>query len=62
MKQKRKYTKQKGQGIVEYLIIIAAIIALMLVVFRRDGTFYELMQDIFRQQGDSMLNAARDTF
>ena len=62
MKKEKGRSQQKAQGIVEYVLLVAAVIVLMLVVFRPNGPFANVLQGVFQQQGDDMLDTARGTF
>ena len=62
MTQEKKYFKQKAQGLIEYILLIAAVIVLMLIAFRANGPVPNSIQEVIEGQGDHMLNVARDVF
>lgn len=62
MKQTKKRFRQKAQSVVEYLVLVAAVIVLLLIVFRSGGPFTRIYHNVIQQQGDDMLNAAVKIF
>ena len=62
MEKRKKHLGQKAQGIVEYILLLAAVIALLIVLFRAGGPIPQSFQKVIEQQGDDMLNAAKTIF
>ena len=62
IKQKGNDARREGQSIVEYIILMATIIALLVVFFRPGGPFTQAYDQTIQQQGFDMLNAARTVF
>jgi hypothetical protein len=70
IEQERKNVYRKGQSTVEYIILMAVVIALLLVFFRpaseqqgwASGIFQNVLTNVIQRQGQDMLNAARTIF
>ena len=62
--KKRKTVYREGQSIVEYIILLAVVIALLLVFFspNNSGFFREVFTNVIDQQGYDILNKARAIF
>ena len=61
-KQIEKDGSQEGQSVIEYIILMAVIIALLIVFLGPGGYFEEVYNRTIQQQGDDMLNAAITLF
>ena len=61
-KQSKGYIDQRGQSLIEYLILIAIVITVLLVVLGRGGIFERQYNAVIRQQGQDMVNAAIQLF
>ena len=61
-----KHTTQckcaKGQSIIEYLLLITAVIVILLVFFVKGGAFQKTYDAVIKRQGDDMLNIALNIF
>jgi hypothetical protein len=57
-----KRTEEKAQSIIEYILLLAIVIAVLLVFFMANGPFSTAHQHVIQTQGDIMLNAARQIF
>ena len=61
-KQIKQDVSRGGQIIVEYIILVAVVIALLIVFFSPGGYFERAYNRTIQQQGDDMLNAAVQMF
>ena len=59
---KKILSNQQGQSIVEYIILVATVIAALIVFFGRGGIFEKSYNGVVKVQGDSMVNIATDIF
>jgi len=60
--QKKKSNRQKGQSVVEYIVLVAVIIAVLLVFLGPGGHFRGAYNSTIKTQGDDMLGLVRDIF
>lgn len=47
----------RGQGIVEYLLLMAAVIAVLLVFFSRNGVFEKSFNNVITTQAEGLLDS-----
>ncbi|HQP11112.1 MAG TPA: hypothetical protein PKV41_07010 [Candidatus Omnitrophota bacterium] len=62
MRRDKLFIARRGQGVVEYILLVAIVIALLLAFFRPNGPFSEAFQRTLDQQGSDMVNAAKIIF
>jgi high-affinity Fe2+/Pb2+ permease len=62
MRRKTRRFGQEAQNIVEYIILLAVVIAILFAFFRPNGLFSQQYQRTIQTQGDDMVNAARRIF
>lgn len=62
MKKTKRLAKRKGQGLIEYLLLVTAVIVLLFTLFREGGSFSKVHQKVIDQQGKDMLNTAATIF
>ena len=60
--QKNKYHSQKGQSIVEYVILVAVVIAALIVFLGRGGIFERSYEKSISGQGDDIKAMADKIF
>ena len=60
--QKRNNAFRGGQSIVEYIILVATVIALLLVLFRPGGPFTRILSNTLEQQGQDIADKATAVF
>ena len=60
--QRRKGVSRRGQSIIEYIILMAAVIAFLIIFLGPGGYFQDVFDRTIRQQGDDMLNVAIGIF
>lgn len=54
--------KDQGQGIVEYILLIAAVIAALIIFLGRGGIFERSYNNVITIQADDMLNVSEAIF
>lgn len=57
-KQIEKDVSRGGQSIIEYIILMAVVIAFLIIFLGPGGYFEEVYNRTIQRQGDDMLNAA----
>ena len=62
LKQKKESAGRQGQGIIEYILLVAAVIVCLLIFFRPGGVFEKAYNKTIQQQGDDMLGVAEVIF
>ena len=60
--QRRKGVSRRGQSIIEYIILMAAVIAFLIIFMGPGGHFQDVFERTIQQQGDDMLNVAISIF
>ncbi|MCK5082766.1 MAG: hypothetical protein KAR31_07650 [Candidatus Omnitrophica bacterium] len=61
-KQIEKDVSRGGQSIVEYIILMAVVIAFLVIFLGSGGYFEQVYNRTIQQQGDDMLDAAITIF
>lgn len=57
-----KNQKTKGQSIVEYIVLIAAVIAALLVFLGKGGVFQKSYEGVISGQGDNITDMSQRIF
>ena len=52
----------KGQGIIEYILLLTIVIVLLLVFFRKQGFFQDSFNEVIATQADEMVGVAEQVF
>ena len=52
-----KLSSSKGQGIVEYALILAFVVAIAVVALKSDGDIGKAITDLFKDTGDAIKDA-----
>ena len=61
-KQKKEMNNRKGQGIVEYILMIAAVIVVLLIFLGRGGIFQQSYNTIIKMQGQDIYRMTNAIF
>ncbi len=62
MKKTKKRLGKKAQGVTEYILLVAIVIAFLLIFFKLGNPFSLALYNVIKGQGSDMLNAARTVF
>ena len=62
MKKSKNHPNKKAQGVLEYIILVATVIAFLLIFFKPGGTFSRSFDNVIQMQGKGMLNMSRTIF
>jgi len=54
--------KKRGQSLIEYIILLASVIVLLLVFSKKGGYFQNAMNNTIKITGNHMLNIAEQIF
>lgn len=54
VQQKKEMSSRKGQGIVEYILMIAAVIVVLLIFLGRGGIFQQSYNTVIKMQGQDI--------
>lgn len=54
----RMMLSQKGQGIVEYALILAFVVAIAVIALQNDGSIGQAIQDLFSNTGNAIKDAS----
>ena len=57
-----KYFRRNGQSIIEYILLIVAVIVILLIFLGKGGVFEQAYNSVIQRQGSDMLNTARTIF
>ena len=61
-KKRRTRFSREGQSMIEYILLMATVIAFLIVFFGPGGYFQQVYNRTIRRQGDDMLNTAISIF
>ena len=61
-KQKFKLKNSTGQGIIEYILLVAAVTVALLIFFGQNGPFSQSYNRVIQQQSDDMLKTSLKVF
>ena len=53
---------RRGQGVIEYILLMTAVIIVLLMFFKRKGIFEESYNKVLTGQADEMVNSAETIF
>ena len=62
MNRERKLNGKKGQSIIEYILMIAAVITVLLVFLKQGGFFSSTYNNVITMQGDDVFHMTNDIF
>jgi len=62
VKQKKEMSDRKGQSIIEYILMIAAVVAILIVFLGRGGVFQQSYNKVIKMQGNDMYQMANAIF
>ena len=62
IRQNNKLANYNGQGVIEYLLLIAAVLVVLLAFFANNGPFARLFNNVLAIQGEDMTNSAVTVF
>ena len=60
--KKKDFCSSQGQSLLEYIVLVAAVLGLLVVFLRPGGRFSQEVTNIVEQQGDDMFNMATQIF
>ena len=52
------YRRNSGQGVIEYILLIAAVISFLILFFSKSGIFQRAYNGIIIEQADDLVNSA----
>ena len=62
IKPTRGRTGRRGQGVLEYVLLMAAVIVVLITFFKRGGVFERSYNKVLTIQADDMTNSAETIF
>jgi hypothetical protein len=61
-KQKKEMNGRKGQSIIEYILMIAAVVAILIIFLGRGGVFERSYNNVVQMQGNDMYGMTNEIF
>ena len=58
----KQKNRQNGKGVIEYILLLAAVIAFLLIFLSKGGYFHRSYNKVLGMQGNDILDAAHDIF
>ena len=62
IRQNNKLTDYNGQGVIEYLLLVTAVLVVLLAFFANRGPFARSFNNVLAIQVDEMINSAVTIF